>query len=144
MPKAKVRRVRVSARLSIDLRNRLAKYCKGSGLSERTVIEDALNKYLHGTDHTALVLRRFDRVDQQLARERRDLELLSEAFGRYMRLWFVAHAPSVAEGGKAQARSVAEAHYKQFAQHLGAGFAQGRRFVKDVPVGPSDDEDEQA
>ncbi len=60
-----------------------------------------------------------------------------------MRLWFVAHAPSVGEGGKAQGRGVAEAQYKQFAQHLGAGFAQGRRFVDDVAVGPLGDEDEQ-
>jgi hypothetical protein len=141
MATTKVRRVRVCTRLSIDLRNRLAKYCAGSGISERTVIEDALSKYLHATEDTALVLRRFDRVERELAREHRDLELLSEAFGRYMRLWLAAHAPGAGEAAKAAGRAAGEAQYKQFAQHLGAGFVHGRRFLDDVPVGPIDDQE---
>jgi hypothetical protein len=132
MAKTKVRRVRVGTRLSLELRARLTKYCAASGISERTVIEDALRKYLEGTDDMALLLRRFDRIERAQARERRDLELLSEAFGRYMRLWFMAHAPSTADAGKA--RGTSEAQYKHFAQHLGAQFAQGHRFVDDLPV----------
>jgi hypothetical protein len=67
MATPKVRRVRVGTRISVELRKRLAQYCAGSGLSERTVIEDALRKYLDATDDTALLLRRFDRVDRALA-----------------------------------------------------------------------------
>jgi hypothetical protein len=40
------------------LRNRLTKYCAASGIPARTIIEDALRKYLDGTDDSALVLRR--------------------------------------------------------------------------------------
>ena len=36
-------------------------------------------------------------TDLVVARDHRDLELLSEAFGLYMRTWFLAHSPSVAE-----------------------------------------------
>ena len=93
MATTKVRRVRVGTRLSLELRNRLTKYCAASGISERTIIEDALRKYLEGTDDSALVLRRFDRLEHALAKDHRDMELLSEAFGRYMRLWLAAHAP---------------------------------------------------
>ena len=50
MAKTKVRRVRVCARLSVELRDKLAKYCAASGISERTVIEDALQKHLDGTE----------------------------------------------------------------------------------------------
>jgi hypothetical protein len=32
----------------------------------------------------------------------RDLELLSDAFGRYMRSWFAAHVPSTADAGMAR------------------------------------------
>jgi hypothetical protein len=46
MVKTKVRRVRVCARLSVELRAKLAKYSAASGISERTVIEDALQKHL--------------------------------------------------------------------------------------------------
>jgi hypothetical protein len=142
MAKTKVRRVRVCARLSVELRAKLAKYYAASGISERTVIEDALQKHLDGKSDTELLLRRFDQVKHDMARDHRDLELLSEAFGRYMRLWFAAHAPSAGEAGKAAARAAGEVPYKQFAQHLGAQFKQGHRFVDDVPAGVFAEEDE--
>jgi len=134
MAKTKVRRVRVGTRLSLELRSRLTKYCAASGIAERTVIEDALRKYLDATDDTALVLRRFDRVERALARDHRDLELLSEAFGQYIRLWFTAHAPNKAEGSMAAAFRAAETAYKWFAHRLGEEFAQGHRFVDDLPA----------
>jgi hypothetical protein len=134
MAKTKVRRVRVCARLSVELRDKLARYCAASGISERTVIEDALQKHLGNESDTELLLRRFDLIKRDMARDHRDLELLSEAFGRYMRLWFVAHAPSAADAGKGAARGVAETHYGQFAQHLGTHFKQGHRFIDDLPA----------
>jgi hypothetical protein len=118
----------------VELRARLTKYSAASGISESTVIESALRKYLEIGDDTELLLRRFDRVEREMARNHRDLELLSEAFGRYMRLWLMAHAPHTGEGSKAAARGAAETQYKQFAQHLGAHFAQGHRFTDDLPV----------
>jgi hypothetical protein len=142
MAATKVRRIRVGTRLSMELRARLTKYCAASGIPERTIIEDALRKYFDSSDDTELVLRRLDRLELELARNHRDLELLSEAFGRYMRLWFLAHAPHTTDAGKAAARSAAETQYKQFAQHLGAQFTQGRRFIDDVPVEAFAGEDE--
>jgi hypothetical protein len=141
MAKTKVRRVRVCARLSVELRAKLAKYCAASGISERTVIEDALQKHLDSKSDTELLLRRFDQVKRDMARDHRDLELLSEAFGRYMRLWFVAHVPNTAEAGRAAARGAAETQYRQFAQHLGAQFKGGHRFVDDVPIEALDGDD---
>ena len=84
MAKTKVRRVRVCARLSVELRDRLTRYCAASGISQRTVIEDALQKHLGNESDTELLLRRFDRVERDMARDHRYFELLSEAFGRYM------------------------------------------------------------
>jgi predicted DNA-binding protein len=141
MATTKVRRVRVGTRLSMELRARLTKYCAASGISERTIIEDALRKYLDSTDDTALLLRRFDRIERAQARGHRDLELLSEAFGRYMRVWFMAHVPSGVEAGKAATRGAAETRYAQFAQHLGEHFKQGHRFIDDLPVEALVDDD---
>ena len=142
MAKTKVQRVRVCARLTVELRDRLAKYSAASGISERTVIEDALQKHLGNESDTDLLLRRLDHVKRETARNRRDLELLSEAFGRYMRLWFVAHAPSAGEAGKAAARAAGDASYKQFAQHLGTQFKQGHRFINDFPAEVFDGDDD--
>jgi hypothetical protein len=142
MAKSKVRRVRVCARLTVQLRDKLARYCAASGISERTVIEDALQKHLGNESDTELLLRRFDRVERDMARDHRDLELLSEAFGRYMRLWFTAHAPNTVEAGRVAARGAAETQYRQFAQHVGAQFMQGHRFVNDVPVEAFSGEDD--
>jgi hypothetical protein len=75
MATTKVRRVRVGTRLSLELRARLTKYCAASGISERTIIEDALRKYFDAADDTQLLLRRFDRVERALAHDHRDLEL---------------------------------------------------------------------
>ena len=141
MAMSNVQRVRLCTRLSFDVRARLRKYSAASGISESTVVEDALSKYLQSTDDTTLILRRFDRVDRELAHYRRDLELLSEAFGRYMRLWFAAHAPAAADTAKGAARGAAEGPYRQFAQHLGAQFNQGHRFIDDVPLEAGGDED---
>jgi predicted DNA-binding protein len=142
MATTKVRRVRVGTRLSLELRSRLTKYCAASGISERTVIEDALRKYLDATDDTALVLRRFDRVERALARDHRAIELLSEAFGQYMRLWFTAHKPSPAEAGKPAASAAIETIYRKFAQRLGEEFAQGHRFIHDLPPEAVEGEDD--
>jgi hypothetical protein len=134
MAKSKVRRVRVCARLSVELRAKLAKYSAASGISERAVIEDALQKHLGNESDTELLVRRLDLIKLDMARNHRDLELLSEAFGRYMRLWFVAHAPSTVEPGKGAARAAGETPYRQFAQQLGAQFKQGHRFIDDFPL----------
>jgi hypothetical protein len=133
MAATKVRRTRVCARISVSVRDRLAKYCAASGISERAVIENALRQYLEGSSDFALLLRRLDRLDRELARDHRDLEVLSEAFGRYLRLWFVAHAPGAAESGKAAARAGAESAYKKFAEHVGEQFRLGHRFLDDLP-----------
>jgi hypothetical protein len=139
----KIRRVRVCTRLPVPLRDRLTKYCAASGLSERSVIENALQQYLVGSTDKDLLLRRFDRVDQALGRERHHLELLSEAFGRYLRVWFGAHAPPP-EAGKPAARKAAEAEYKQFIEHLGKEFARGHRFLQDLPPQTVEEDEEPA
>ena len=98
MATAQSRRVRVGTRLSLELRSSLTKYCAASDISERTLIE-------HGLRTTALVPRCFDRIERALAREHRDLKLLSEAFGRYMRLWFMAACAQRREEGTSQSES---------------------------------------
>ena len=60
--------------------------------------------------------------------DHRDLELLSEAFAMFVRMWF-AHAPRIREEAKREARDLAENRYKQFVQHVAQEFSGGRRFL---------------
>ena len=130
--RAKPRRVRVYTRLSATLRDRLTGYCAASGIAECAVFEAALQQYVGGTSDLTLVLRRLNRLGREGARIHRDLELLSEAFGVFVRLWF-AHTPSIPEEGKPTARSTADNRYRQFVEHVTQRFSTGRRFLDELP-----------
>ena len=66
------------------------------------------------------------------ARTYRELELLSEAFGVFMRMWF-APTPNLAEDVKRDARETAHSRYRQFCEHISQQFQGGRRFLHDFP-----------
>jgi hypothetical protein len=135
----KVRRVRVYPRLSLPIRKRLTEYCARKGVTERDIIEEAILQYLDGSSDSAKVLGRLERMDMALDAERqrrdaqqleahRDLELLSEAFGTFLRLWFATQQPP-----KPEARQMGESGYAAFALRLAEQFLRGHRFIHDLP-----------
>jgi hypothetical protein len=125
-------RVRLLPYVPEELAERLANVCSASGVTESAFVEGALRQCLDGTSDKALLLRRLDRLGRAVARDHRDLELLSEAFAVFVRMWF-AHAPRVREEAKRDARELAETRYKQFVQHVAQEFSGGRRFLDDLP-----------
>jgi hypothetical protein len=143
----KARRVRIYTRLSHDLRKRLLAYCAAAGRSERAVIEDAVERYLTNPGQTSPTAGPIDRLaqaidnDQRLReRQHRDLELLSEAFGRFLRLWTIVHAPTFRAPATPEAaevvsnqRAAGEALYKRLAAAVADRFRRGHRFVDDFP-----------
>ena len=143
----KVRSVRVYTRLSHPLRRRLTAYCAATGRSERAVIEEAVGRYLDGKSNTASTPVPIDRLveaidrDQQLRdQQHRDLEILSEAFGRFVRLWSVVHAatftdPTTSAAAEAVSKQLAAGDnlYRRFAATTAQHFARGHRFTHDLP-----------
>ena len=143
----KPRRVRVYTRLRHTLRKRLLAYCAATGRSERAVIEDAVDRYLEDPSKDASTSSPLERLaqaidDDQRLRERqhRDLELLSETFGRYLRLWLIVHAetitqPPTREGDEALSRhrATGESLYKRLLAKVAEQFRRGHRFVHDLP-----------
>jgi len=125
-------RVRLLPYVPEELAERVANVCSSSGVTESAFVEGALRQYLDGTSDKALVLRRLDRLGRAVARDHRDLELLSEAFAVFVRMWF-AHAPRIREEAKREARELAEVRYKQFVAHVAEEFSGGRRFLEDLP-----------
>jgi hypothetical protein len=129
---AKVQNSRVWTRLSATLRERIRGYCAASGIAERTVFEAALGQYIDGTSDMSLVMRRLDRHGRALARLHRDQEVLSVAFGEFVRLWF-SQTPNLPDQERQGARTRAEGLYKTFTEHVAEQFGGGQRFIDDLP-----------
>ena len=143
----KVRRVRIYTRFSHALRKHLLAYCAATGRSERAVIEDAVARYLANPAKDPSTSGPLDRLAQaidddrrQRERQHRDLEVLSEAFGRFLRLWTIVHAPTFthpdtpeAAETLSQQRATGEAFYKRLAATVADHFRRGHRFVHDLP-----------
>ena len=136
----KVRRVRVYTRLSHALRRRLNEYCAAAGRSERAVFEEAVAKYLagqtgDGAARTPIerLMEAMDHESQPRERLHHDLEILSEAFGRFLRLWMVVHASTLQGNAEvvAQQRVVGEGLFRRFAAAVSTHFGKGHRFPHD-------------
>jgi hypothetical protein len=81
-----------------------------------------------------------DDAERLRKRQHRDLELLSEAFGRFLRLWMIVHEsvftqPATPEGAEATAkqRVAGETLYKRLAAIVADQFRRGHRFADDLP-----------
>ena len=125
-------RVRIHPYVEADLAGRLAAYSAATGIASSTVVQAALRQYLDATNDTALILRRLDRLGRADARAQRDLEILSEAFAVWVRVWF-AHTPRIDDDAKESARRTAESRYGQFVEHVAERFSGGERFFDDLP-----------
>jgi predicted DNA-binding protein len=142
-PKAarKPQRVRVYPRLSLEVRNRLSDYGARKGLTERDLIEEAIRQYLDGTSDSAKVLAQLERLALAIdaERERRErahrevhraVEVFSEAFGRFVRLWMFVHAATFKVPATQEA---ADSLYEKFAAKVAEYFLRGHRFLHDLP-----------
>ena len=130
--KPKVRRIRISTRLAVPIRDRLTRHCAASGISERAIIEAALDQYLEGKSDRALLLTRFDRLEQGMSEDRRDRELMSEAFRLYLHFWFAYTRPAA---DMAAANKIGSAEYNRFTKLLAARLAAEHRLRDDLPKG---------
>jgi hypothetical protein len=128
----RARRDRITPYVEATIAQRLAAFCGAAGVTESAAVEAALRHYLDKSGDTTLLLRRLDRLGRAQERTQRDLELLSEAFAVWTKLWF-AHTPVIHDDGKHAARMTAEKRYRQFTEHLAQQFFGGKRFLDDLP-----------
>jgi CRP-like cAMP-binding protein len=125
-------RVRLHPYVEQALAKRLSAHCAAKGIPSSSVVEAALRQYLDRTSDGTLILRLLNRLSRAEARTQRDLELLSEAFGVWVRVWF-AHTPSVEEAAKDLARRTAESRFAQFVEHVVERFSGEKRFLDVLP-----------
>jgi hypothetical protein len=134
-------RARLVPRVSAELAQRLADACASTNATETAVVETALRQHLDGTSDRTLLFRRLDRLGRAVERSHRELEILSEAFGVFVQVWF-AHTPTLDDDEKRSARRDAESRYTQFVEHVTRRFSGGRRFLDDLPREPIADDAE--
>ena len=132
---------RVWGYVSRETAKDLDRYAAAHGLSKSRVVEAALRGYFDDTTDTALLFRRLDKHTRTLSRLSRDLELLSEAFAVFVRLWF-AHTPRLEEAERGSAQMIAEERYGQFCAYVAEQLARGHRLVDDLAEDPPITDDE--
>ena len=125
-------RVRLLPYVDAPIAKRLQAFSAATGITASAVVEAALGQYLDQISDAKLLMRRLDRLGRAQARAHRDVELLSEAFATWIKLWF-AHTPQIPEDAKASARISAHARYRQFVTHLAEQMAEGSRFLDALP-----------
>src|SRR5260370_22739894 len=129
---ARHERVRIHPYVDREAARRLAEYRAASGIASSTVVQAALRQYLDRTSDTTLILRRLDRLGPADARAHRDLELLSEAFAVWVKVWF-AHTPRITDDAKESARRTAESRFAPFLEHVVQPLTAGPPFFGHLP-----------
>jgi len=128
----RTQRVRLHPYVEEALAKRLSTYCAATGIASSSVIEAALRQYLDETSDKTLILRLLGRLARAQVRTQRDLEVLSEAFAVWVRIWF-AHTPSMEGAAKEFARGTVESRFAQFVEQIAERLSGGERFLDDLP-----------
>jgi hypothetical protein len=123
---------RIQPYIAREVRQRLARHCAGLGLTESAVVNEALTQYLDGTSDATLWMRRQDLLDRRVQRLARDVEILSQTVGMFLRVWF-AHTPALRKEARQAASQSGEQRYRLLLERVGEQFTGGKRFTDDLP-----------
>jgi hypothetical protein len=123
---------RIQPYIAREVRQRLARHCAGLGLTESAVVNEALTQYLDGTSDATLWMRRQDLLDRRVQRLARDVDILSQTVGVFLRIWF-AHTPPLAKEARHAASQSGEQRYRLLLDRVGEQFTEGKRFIDDLP-----------
>jgi hypothetical protein len=117
--------------LSPDLYRRFKLYCTQNGVTETSVVEDALNQYLDEKNDVGSILKKLDRQVRSIAKLDNQVGILAEAFALYMQYWF-AHTPEIDEDAKPLANMEAKRRYSAFVDFLAKRIGTGSRFTDEI------------
>jgi hypothetical protein len=124
--------VRIHPYVEPDVAKLLREYSRARGLPTSAVIQEALRKHIDRTGDMDLVMGRLDRLSRENAVAERDRALLMEALAVMVQLW-LGYAPKLGSDPKEFARRTPRDRYAQYTQLVGERFANGPRFVDDLP-----------
>lgn len=125
---------RLSVYLDPDLKRRLADFADRREQSASLIAEAALASFLSpdaDERKEAAVVKRLDRIDRNLQRLGRDLEITNETLALFVRSWLNSTA-SLPESEQAIARAAGGQRYEKFIEALGRRFASGPKLHDEI------------
>ncbi|MEO8212378.1 MAG: hypothetical protein ABI560_04265 [Myxococcales bacterium] len=111
------------------MQHRMRAWAAAQNVTESAVVEAGLSEYLDdGRTDDDLIARRLDLVSQSVGRLQSDMDLLADAFGRYVRHLFIL---ALTKSGADQEQQ-AEGKYQSFLRGILDESGVGGRFISEV------------
>lgn len=125
---------RLSVYLDPDLRRRLSDFAERREQSASLIAEAAIASFLSpdaDERKEAAITKRLDRIDRNLQRVERDLEITSETLALFIRFWLNSTVP-LPDNTQAAARAKGRERYDRFIASLGHRLSQGPKLQQEV------------
>ncbi|MQW87869.1 CopG family transcriptional regulator [Sinorhizobium saheli] len=125
---------RLSVYLDPDLKRRLADFADRREQSASLIAEAAIASFLSpdaDERKEAVIVKRLDRLDRNLQRMERDLEITNETLALFIRSWLNSIVP-LPENAQAVARAKGAERYEKFIEALGHRLAKGTRIRQEL------------
>jgi hypothetical protein len=125
---------KLSVYLSDNVAERLALAAKRPGTNKSAIVDTALDRFLspeRDPSGDAALVRRLDRMSNQLDRVDRDLSVLAETIALFVR-YYLTITPPLPSGDQDAARALGRDRFEMFVVQVGKRVASGGRLVADV------------
>jgi hypothetical protein len=107
----------ITIHLSESTNSRIRKHCEENGIQYSAFAEKALSEYFDKKDDAGLILKKIDRQTYLLRQIQAIVQLLFEAFGLWLRYYFL-HTADIPEDGKLAAWTDGNLKYSKFMDYL--------------------------
>lgn len=125
----------LSVYLDPDLKRQLQDFAERRGQSGSLIAEAAILSFLSpdaDERREAAIGKRLNRIDRNIQRLERDLDIANEAFALFVRFWLTS-TPPLPETAQAAAHAKGGERYDKFLEALGRRLANGPRLRQEVP-----------
>ncbi|MCM5693273.1 CopG family transcriptional regulator [Sinorhizobium meliloti] len=125
---------RLSVYLDPDLKRRLSDFADRREQSTSLIAEAAIASFLSpdaDERKEAAIAKRLDRIDRNLQRVERDLEITNETLALFVRFWLNSTVP-LPDSTQAAARAKGGERYDQFIAALGRRLSKGPKLQQEV------------
>jgi hypothetical protein len=127
-------RFRLTAYVSDSVAERLAIASKRKGFNRSKIVDRALDRFLAGDGsqgNDTSLQRRLDNMSKQQARTDRNIAVLLETLGLYVR-YYLTVTPPLPKSEQDPARSLGNQRFEAFVAQIGKRLAAGQSTVRDV------------
>jgi hypothetical protein len=127
-------RFRLTAYVSDSVAERLAMASKRKGFNRSKIVDRALDRFLAGDGsqgNEMSLQRRLDNMSKQQARTERNIAVLLETLGLFVR-YYLTVTPPLPKSEQDPARSLGNQRFEVFVAQIGKRLAAGQSTVRDV------------